>query len=301
MHIRGHIEFYCCDNHEEINGTCVECRDGYISESGEVCQQCKSRSYGRKCVYLCTCSVNKRCDHIHGCVEIIDDTTTARSDSKTQAKYKYHTTETIRSTRNIHVGSSTIGLFPFGLSKREVIVYSIGIGGCSIGVLICIAFFRRHKSRSVRQTVETIEPFQNNSMIMNELPVDRIENLYETIDESTMELELNSTVNQSEHNLSGGSESDQTNSLSTSSKSSDSNDITSIGNNSYLNPYQPIVSDTDPHVYISTYKPSEEFLNTSSEEKDSISNHKNSFQELFEDSEQKEDCNTEKGSKRSSE
>ncbi|XP_071124716.1 uncharacterized protein [Mytilus edulis] len=247
------------------------------------------------------CERTLRCDHIHGCVVRTDDTTTVRSDSKTQDTYKCHTTEIIRSTSNINAGSSTIGLFPFGLSKREVIVYSVGIGGCSIGVLICIVFFRRHKSRSVGHSVETNEQLPHESMIMHDIPEDRIENQYETIDESIMELELNSTENQSEQNLSGGSEPDQTNSLSTSSKSSDSDDNTSMGNNSYLNPYQPIVSDTDPHVYISTHKRSEELPNSSSEEKGLASNHQNLLQELFKDPKENEDCNTYKGSTRSCE
>lgn len=182
-----------------------------------------------------------------------------------------------------------------------MIVYSAGIGGCAIGLVACIAFFRRKRSRFVGQTLGSNEPLSNDSMVMNVIPVDRIENHYETIDESTMELELNSTVNQSEQNHSGGSEPDQTNSLSTSSKSSDSDGITSMGNNSYLNPYQPIVSDTDPHVYISTYKQSDELPNSSSEEEGFTSNHQHLLQELFKDPEQNEDCNTYKGSTRSCE
>lgn len=182
-----------------------------------------------------------------------------------------------------------------------MIVYSVGIGGCTISVLICIAFVRRHKTRYVGQTIETNEPLPPDSIVMNEIPVDRMENQYETIDESTMELELNSTFNLSEQNHSSVSEPDQTNSLSTSSKSPESDDITSMGNNSYLNPYQPIVSDTDPHVYISTYEPSEELPNSSLEVKDYISNQQHSFQELSKDSEQNEDCNTDKGSTSSSE
>ncbi|CAC5399205.1 unnamed protein product [Mytilus coruscus] len=219
-------------------------------------------------------------------------------ESKTQTEHIHSTTDTILIKSNENEGTSKTGLFLLGLSKREVIVYSVGIGGCSIGILVCILCVRRYKSTYGGQTVGTIEPLPNNSIMMNEIPVDRIENLYETIDESNMALEINSTGHQSEQNHSSGSELYQTN--STSSKSSDSDDITSMGNNSYLNPYQPIVSDTDPHVYISTYKQPEEVPNTSSEEDDSISNHQNSFQELFKDPEQNEDCNTEKGSKRSS-
>ncbi|CAC5399196.1 unnamed protein product [Mytilus coruscus] len=141
------------------------------------------------------------------------------------------TTDYIRVKSNVNEGSSTTGFFLLGLSKREVIVYSVGIGGCSIGILVCILCVRRYKSKTRRHTVETNEPLPDNDIVQMELLDDSPGGLYEEIDESKMSFELVSTVHQSEQTHSTESVSEHTLSLSTSSISSDS-DLSEQSNSS---------------------------------------------------------------------
>ncbi|CAC5399194.1 unnamed protein product [Mytilus coruscus] len=144
------------------------------------------------------------------------------TESKTQTEHMHSTTDTIRIQSKENEGTSKTGLFILGLSNREVIVYSVGIGGCFIGILVCLLCFRRYQSKTRGQTVETNEPLPENDIVQMELIEDSPEGLYEEIDESKMSFELDSTVPRSEHTHSTESVSEHTLSMSTSSISLDS-------------------------------------------------------------------------------
>ncbi|XP_071128029.1 uncharacterized protein [Mytilus edulis] len=63
------LSWFCCNNHEEKNGTCQECDIGYVSKDGFPCMPCLSERWGKKCGYICSCQQNERCDSVHGCIE----------------------------------------------------------------------------------------------------------------------------------------------------------------------------------------------------------------------------------------
>lgn len=56
----------CCVNNYEVNGTCLECPDGWF---GFNCSsRCTENSYGRFCVNVCNCSSEYQCHHVNGCI-----------------------------------------------------------------------------------------------------------------------------------------------------------------------------------------------------------------------------------------
>ncbi|CAC5408682.1 unnamed protein product [Mytilus coruscus] len=69
--------WYCCDNYEDINGTCVECIDGFQSDNGEACRPFTKGLYGRKCGEVCACENFEECNHKEGCRNFSDVVTAA--------------------------------------------------------------------------------------------------------------------------------------------------------------------------------------------------------------------------------
>ncbi|XP_076071563.1 uncharacterized protein LOC143042943 [Mytilus galloprovincialis] len=63
------LSWFCCNNHEEKNGTCIECNIGYVSKDGFPCIPCLPKRWGKKCGYVCSCQKNERCDSVYGCVD----------------------------------------------------------------------------------------------------------------------------------------------------------------------------------------------------------------------------------------
>ncbi|XP_052080273.1 uncharacterized protein LOC127718323 isoform X2 [Mytilus californianus] len=60
---------YCCSDYEDINGTCTECKIGFISISGKTGFHCPNNRFGERCLARCNCTeIEERCDHVKGCV-----------------------------------------------------------------------------------------------------------------------------------------------------------------------------------------------------------------------------------------
>ncbi|CAC5424784.1 unnamed protein product [Mytilus coruscus] len=60
---------YCCSDYEDINGTCTECKIGFMSTMGKPCYHCPKNRFGERCLDRCNCSeIEERCDHVNGCV-----------------------------------------------------------------------------------------------------------------------------------------------------------------------------------------------------------------------------------------
>ncbi|CAC5378209.1 MEGF10_11 [Mytilus coruscus] len=51
--------WFCCNNHEEKTGECVECDIGYISKDGLPCKPCSLGLWGRRCRDVCRCQHNE--------------------------------------------------------------------------------------------------------------------------------------------------------------------------------------------------------------------------------------------------
>ncbi|CAG2220330.1 unnamed protein product [Mytilus edulis] len=56
----GKTGYFCCDNHEEKDGKCIECKIGYKSIDGKPCVACPVDFYGQKCHARCSCQENER-------------------------------------------------------------------------------------------------------------------------------------------------------------------------------------------------------------------------------------------------
>ncbi|XP_063411169.1 uncharacterized protein LOC134694104 [Mytilus trossulus] len=66
--IKRNLE-YCCSDYENINGTCIECKIGFVSISGKPCSHCQKHRFGERCLKRCYCNdIEERCDHVKGCV-----------------------------------------------------------------------------------------------------------------------------------------------------------------------------------------------------------------------------------------
>ncbi|CAC5388893.1 unnamed protein product [Mytilus coruscus] len=60
---------YCCSDYEDVNGTCTECKIGFVSISGKPCSHCQKNRFGKRCLERCICNeIEERCDHVKGCV-----------------------------------------------------------------------------------------------------------------------------------------------------------------------------------------------------------------------------------------
>ncbi|CAC5376417.1 unnamed protein product [Mytilus coruscus] len=63
-----YIQYFCCQNFEERQGTCYECEIGFTTFKGVACQRCPENKFGKKCTSTCFCTRNERCNNIYGCV-----------------------------------------------------------------------------------------------------------------------------------------------------------------------------------------------------------------------------------------
>ncbi|CAG2187775.1 unnamed protein product [Mytilus edulis] len=55
-------------DYENINGTCTECKIGFVSISGKPCSHCQKNRFGERCLERCYCNeIKERCDHVKGC------------------------------------------------------------------------------------------------------------------------------------------------------------------------------------------------------------------------------------------
>ncbi|CAC5421858.1 unnamed protein product [Mytilus coruscus] len=71
----GENIWFCCNNHEEVNGTCIECLDGFQSLDGRPCRPCRPRGFfGKYCFRKCSCITNEKCDQAKGCLKVIPRT-----------------------------------------------------------------------------------------------------------------------------------------------------------------------------------------------------------------------------------
>lgn len=72
----------CCANFEDVNGTCIECRNGTYSNKDESCKECEKGFYGKKCGEECGCQNNQICDKVLGCVVITETTVVPTAKTK---------------------------------------------------------------------------------------------------------------------------------------------------------------------------------------------------------------------------
>ncbi|XP_076071562.1 uncharacterized protein LOC143042942 [Mytilus galloprovincialis] len=113
--------WFCCNNHEEQNGTCVECETGYVSKDGFPCQPCSLGLWGRKCRDVCRCHHNERCDIVYGCVEVSTVLPEKLDSTYTDTKEWTHVMSTVESLSVAH--------------KKDMMIdmtMSLKIPGCAV-------------------------------------------------------------------------------------------------------------------------------------------------------------------------
>ncbi|VDH96183.1 Hypothetical predicted protein [Mytilus galloprovincialis] len=79
----GGNQWFCCNNHEEVNGNCIRCVNGFESFDGSPCMPCPKGLWGGECAKKCSCTKDQICDHILGCINIqidMPEETTGKTD-----------------------------------------------------------------------------------------------------------------------------------------------------------------------------------------------------------------------------
>ncbi|CAC5410136.1 unnamed protein product [Mytilus coruscus] len=128
MHHYKNIE-YCCSDYEDINGTCTECKIGFISIKGKPCFHCPKNRFGERCLDRCNCNeIEERCDHVNGCVSKFEIGENTDDSTRTQEK-DFPDTQTVL--------------------KLKWYVYCGGITGVILlvwGCFACVQFRRRRQT-----------------------------------------------------------------------------------------------------------------------------------------------------------
>ncbi|XP_063415162.1 uncharacterized protein LOC134697066 [Mytilus trossulus] len=263
--------WFCCNNHEEMNDTCVECEIGYVSKDGFPCQPCSLGLWGRKCRDICSCQHNERCDIVYGCVEVttvitdkLDSTSTDSKDttyvmttvdsfsaSHKNEKLESTFTETKESTHvmttfdSLSADDKKDGFF----LKRELIIYSISAG--SIVVMVALASCCFKYKRKAEHLNKSKFPGTHHEQVPSDQTNDQFDdesNTYESINEDNMicngtfirSIIGSENINHDdiyltvEQDVSGSLYSEE--------------DLADAVNNDYLNPYQHII-EVDVHGY----------------------------------------------------
>ncbi|CAC5357726.1 MEGF10_11 [Mytilus coruscus] len=241
--------WFCCDNHEEVNGTCSECSVGFESLDGSPCSPCPIEFYGKECANRCNCIKGQKCDHVMGCVTLQQNSTEGVSESTlVQVKYTPTFTEynvsrlstfwfqtiqsfkfrekhsTVRSSTGQITTTQKTKAIDIGLNSREIIVYSISAGAFVFVILLCTVFQRRYKQiyGNFKRNQTGNRRMRNISANpLPELPLEDIEDIYEVIDESNM---MDHLDNLRENNI---------------SLADDNDSYVQPDSNGYLTPYQP--------------------------------------------------------------
>ncbi|XP_071128026.1 uncharacterized protein [Mytilus edulis] len=264
--------WFCCNNHEEMNGTCVECEIGYVSKDGFPCQPCSNGLWGRKCRDVCRCQHNERCDIVYGCVEVTTfmpeklDSTSTESMETTNAmttvdsfsashkneKLESSFTETKESTHVMTTSDSLSaddkkdGIF----LKRELIIYSISAG--SIVVIVALGSCCFKYKRKAEHLNKSKFPGTHHEQVPADPTSDQFNdesNTYESINEDNMicnvtfirDIVRSEDINQDDIYL--------TVEQDISSSSDSVGDLADSVNNDYLNPYQHMI-EVDMHGYL---------------------------------------------------
>ncbi|XP_076117007.1 uncharacterized protein LOC143084833 [Mytilus galloprovincialis] len=259
----GKETWFCCNNHEDVNGTCIECANGFESLDGSPCRPCPRGFFGKECLNKCDCNILK-CNHIKGCinseqnwtVEKTESTPLTNATSTREYNDNWLTTQlstiitvytisqnqstSITSTRRLQSTTPKPEANDLGLNNREIIIYSIGGGAFVFFILMCsvckhrykriYGSVKRHNTGIGRRIDITDNP-------QREVPLEDMEGLYEEINESNM---IDNMVNLKENN---GSVTDSNGSY------------VQPDSNNYLTPYQP--ADEDAHINTSDDSKSE--------------------------------------------
>ncbi|CAG2210042.1 unnamed protein product [Mytilus edulis] len=139
----------CCYNYELINGSCVVCQTGFINRNGgNSCIPCADNSYGKQCLIPCNCEFYQRCDHVHGCLnetittEPIQTTAPERIWSTVKKKF---TTSMSFSNVYTRIQNITPPKESTGLLQREIVIYSLVIGGIlvTLGLTSLVRKYRK--------------------------------------------------------------------------------------------------------------------------------------------------------------
>ncbi|XP_052080268.1 uncharacterized protein LOC127718312 [Mytilus californianus] len=125
---------YCCSGYEDINGTCTECKIGFMSIGGNSCTHCPNNRFGERCVNLCNCNQNEeRCDHMNGCVQ------------------KFEVGENVNYTTRAVVGNHSESMTVFELN---VLIFWAAIFGVLVMIGGCLGFTcfckKRNKINAIR-------------------------------------------------------------------------------------------------------------------------------------------------------
>ncbi|XP_071124487.1 uncharacterized protein [Mytilus edulis] len=104
----------------------IECKIGYVSKDGLPCMPCSPGRWGKKCVDVCSCQHNERCDIVEGCIE----ETTMMSENRDGTK---PTETTYNTTTANNVLTTEIN------DVLRLIIYAMGAG--SIAVMVALASF----------------------------------------------------------------------------------------------------------------------------------------------------------------
>ncbi|CAC5420922.1 unnamed protein product [Mytilus coruscus] len=236
----------CCDNFEDINNTCTECKDGYQSSKGTPCQPCDNGLYGRRCVDLCNCEENERCHNVYGCIKDFSDnlSTSAKSPKDKQSTQdNRHTTLQLTSdqseiTSRMVVTHSTDA--SLGLINSEVFIYLL----CGVSAffilsfsIVCWCVHRKSNKAYIDRNIEVNQSIDENNH-RHEVDIDLeirhsvsiemgTDHEYEEIDEQKMsEFFVISSSNDQD--------------FIDNENSSESSDGIRLPDDGYLNPYQPL-------------------------------------------------------------
>ncbi|CAG2237755.1 unnamed protein product [Mytilus edulis] len=214
----GTERWFCCDNHEEVNNTCIECLNGFESFDGSPCSPCPDGFHGKDCAFKCNCNDSQLCDHILGCTMKQQNTTEDVAESTVTVQYTTAMTEididitslttvvpsTFKTsmmtftekcttvgitTRRIITTTSKPTEINLGFSNREIIVYSICTGGFVCVILLCTVCQRRYKQMYGNfRRYKTGKKRRRNipEVSLPEIPLETSDGIYEIIDESNM-------------------------------------------------------------------------------------------------------------------
>ncbi|XP_052076342.1 uncharacterized protein LOC127714322 [Mytilus californianus] len=239
----GKKAWYCCDNYEDINGTCVACTDGYISDNGEACRPCTKGLYGRKCGEVCACEKFQECNHKEGCRNFSDVVTTATF-------YEDLSTPRLLLMSSINPDTNE------GKLKTEIIIV---ICTCTICLLliICMIWFR-HYTKQRLLPEKGARNSGSKSTELGELKTLNACGMYDYIDESKIcDLVRLPSIDQTQNRKEG----DQlTNEFSDDDDDEDYSDDTENNNDEtdktlddgYLKPYNMLKSSEANHRYSRT-------------------------------------------------
>ncbi|CAG2184884.1 unnamed protein product [Mytilus edulis] len=214
----GTKKWFCCDNHEEVNNTCIECLNGFESFDGRPCKPCPDGFHGKDCAFQCHCKDTQLCDHIMGCIMKQQNITEEVAESTVTVQYTSTMTEididitslttvlppTFKAsmmtftekyttvgitTRQIKTTTTKTTENNLGFSNREIIVYSICAGGFVCVILLCTVCQRRYKQMYGNfRRYKTGKKRRRNipEVSLPEIPLEASEGIYEIIDESNM-------------------------------------------------------------------------------------------------------------------